>query len=122
MEDTHDVDTLDVDSDNTHAQPRRPIALLAGEERYLVSPCQAEQVLRDCKYDVSLVVVENDVEQATKSVDSHPPEPPSLRLLQSGVGRTSFQFLRDQVIVAADDGEELRVPVVGWHWWGPVES
>lgn len=121
MEDTHDVDTLDIDSDNTHAQPRRPIALLAGdEERYLVSPCQTEQVLRDCKYDVSLVVVKNDVEQTTKSVD--PPEPPSLRLLQSGVGRASFQFLRDQVIVAADDGVELKVPVVSWHWWGPVES
>lgn len=116
MEDTHDVDTLDADSDNTHA-PRRPIALLAGEKRYLVSPCRTEPVLRDCKYDVSLVVVESDVEQTAKSV-----EPPSLRLLQSGVGRASFQFLRDQVIVAADDGEELRVPVVSWHWWGPVVS
>lgn len=119
MEDTHDVDTLDADSGNTHA-PRRPIALLAREKRYLVSPCQTEQVLRDCKYDVSLAVGEHDDKSVVElTADA---EPPSLRLLQSGVGRPSFQFLRDQVIVTADDGEELRIPVISWHWWGPVVS
>ena len=123
MEDVHDVAMLETDSDTTHVHahaPRRPIVLLAGEERYLVSPCETEQVL----HDVSLVL--GDVEQTAKfdktCVDNNPPEQPSRRLLKSGVGRASFQFLRDRVIVVADDGEELRIPVVSWYWWSPVVS
>jgi hypothetical protein len=139
MEDMPDVEMPDVDSSsNTHAQhaPRRPIVLLAGSERYLVSPCNSEQVSWESKYDVSLVIGEG-VTSANKSeresaieegqIDESDTQQssPSMKLLNPGIGRASFQFLKDHVVVVADDGnpeEELRIPVVSWHWWGSVAS
>lgn len=133
MEDTPDVEMADVDppSNNTYAQlaPPRPIVLLAGSERYLVSPCNSEQTLWESKYDVSLVVGEGAASTSKSERESAIEEGqidesdtqqsgPSMKLLNSGIGRTSFQFLKDHVVVVVGNEEELRIPVVSWHWWG----
>jgi len=139
MEDMPDVEMADIDpSSNTPAQRarRRPIVLLAGSERYLVSPCNSEQALWESKYDVSLVVGEGAasiskseresvIEEGQIDESDTQQSGPSMKLLNSGIGRASFQFLKDLIVVVADDGnteEELKIPVVSWHWWGSVAS
>jgi hypothetical protein len=82
------------------------VSLIIGEGAASTSKSERESAIEEGQID------ESDTQQSG----------PSMKLLNSGIGCASFQFLKDHVVVIADDEEEQRIPVISWHWWGSVVS